>query len=70
MTRHHDVGLFAIHWKGPLKVQQAYHVFTSALMALILIKNLPDWTGWMLLGGIAVYDLVVSCKTLYCPTGI
>ncbi len=60
-----SLGLMVIHWKGPLRVQQAYHILNSAVVAIILIRFLPEWSTWIILSLLSIYDIIA----VLCPKG-
>ncbi|CAN7993510.1 unnamed protein product, partial [Ixodes hexagonus] len=52
------LGLVVIQSQGPLLVQQGYLIAESAFMALVFIKFVPEWTVWVLLCLIPIWDLI------------
>lgn len=52
------LGLVVILSQGPLILQQFYLIAESAFMALMLIAFLPDWTIWVVLCIIPIWDLI------------
>jgi cell division protein FtsL len=51
------VGILAIFWHGPTKVNQGYLIIISGLLAIFFTK-LPEWTTFAILAVVAVYDIV------------
>uniref|UniRef100_A0A6G3MEX8 Presenilin n=1 Tax=Henneguya salminicola TaxID=69463 RepID=A0A6G3MEX8_HENSL len=52
------VGMIAIFTSLSLKIQQFYHIISSALIACLLIRVFPEWTGWVVLIVLVVWDLI------------
>lgn len=43
-------------WPAPMLLKQAYMVATGVIMAF-LFTGIPEWTTWILLVAMAVYDI-------------
>ncbi|KAH9382094.1 hypothetical protein HPB48_022615 [Haemaphysalis longicornis] len=50
-------GIAALYFDGPFMMQQSYLVYMSVLMALVLEESLPEWTSWVLLVLISIWDV-------------
>lgn len=59
------IGDMSIFWRAPKIVTQAFLVFISVLIALVFL-TFPDWTIWILLGILVIYD----CCVVLCPHGL
>ncbi|KAL3199936.1 hypothetical protein MRX96_013420 [Rhipicephalus microplus] len=52
------LGLVVVLYKGPMLLQQFYLIVESSYMSIMLLKFLPAWTLWVVLGLIPIWDLV------------
>jgi len=58
------VGNVSIFWHSSVKVNQAFLIAISVILAVVFTR-LPEWTTWTILGAIAIYDLFA----VLCPRG-
>jgi hypothetical protein len=58
------VGNISIFWHASVRVNQAFLIAISVILAVIFTQ-LPEWTTWTILAAIAIYDLFA----VLCPKG-
>jgi len=58
------VGNISIFWHASVRVNQAYLIAISVILAVVFTR-LPEWTTWTILAAIAIYDLFA----VLCPRG-
>jgi len=59
------VAMICIFYKGPLRLQQAFLVISSAFLALFFVKFVPEWTLWVILGVICLWG-TFTCRSVLC----
>ncbi|EFP01477.1 CRE-HOP-1 protein [Caenorhabditis remanei] len=52
------LGILCVHWKCHRKLHQFYLVMLAALTAIFLLNNLPDWSVWLAIISISVWDII------------
>nr|XP_050027801.1 presenilin-1-like [Dermacentor andersoni] len=50
-------GITSLYHDGPFLMQQGYLVYISVLMAVALEESFPEWTSWILLVLVSVWDI-------------
>jgi len=58
------VGNISIFWHSSVRVNQAFLIAISVILAVVFTQ-LPEWTTWTILAAIAIYDLFA----VLCPKG-
>ena len=59
------IGLMSLAWKVPKRLNQFYSIVLGVLMTYVFIQILPEWSGWLILFVVSVWDLIA----VLCPYG-
>lgn len=59
------IGLISLAWKVPKRLNQFYSIVLGVLMTYVFIQILPEWSGWLILFVVSVWDLIA----VLCPYG-
>lgn len=52
------LGIISLHWKCHRRLHQFYLIMLAALFAIFLLNNLPDWTVWISITAVSVWDII------------